>query len=328
MPNILTALLMLLGVISFGTFGYMLIEESSFIDSLFMTMITITTIGYGEIFPLSTQGRIFTMVLIVLGVGLIMFLFTRITEEVVEGNLRTMYGRLSMKKKVEGLKDHYIICGFGRIGKVICNLLNEAGTPFVVIESNPVVIHELTELGYLFLEGEAANDDILLKAGVKQAKGLVSVVSSNADNVYITLSARGLNSELYIMARSTGTEGGETKLLRAGASQVISPYYIGACRMAQHILRPTVTDFIDLTIHGGELGLRMEELAISDHGKIVNKSLMDSNIRRDFNLIVVAIKRRHGEMLFNPNPGSMIMPNDTLIVLGDYSMIKALEKIV
>jgi len=174
MPNILTALLMLLGVISFGTFGYMLIEESSFIDSLFMTMITITTIGYGEIFPLSTQGRIFTMVLIVLGVGLIMFLFTRITEEVVEGNLRTMYGRLSMKKKVEGLKDHYIICGFGRIGKVICNLLNEAGTPFVVIESNPVVIHELTELGYLFLEGEAANDDILLKAGVQQAKGLVS----------------------------------------------------------------------------------------------------------------------------------------------------------
>jgi voltage-gated potassium channel len=328
MPNILTALLMLLGVISFGTFGYMLIEESSFIDSLFMTMITITTIGYGEIFPLSTQGRIFTMVLIVLGVGLIMFLFTRITEEVVEGNLRTMYGRLSMKKKVEGLKDHYIICGFGRIGKVISNLLQEADTPFVVIESNPVVIHELTELGYHFLEGEAANDDILLKAGVKQAKGLVSVVSSNADNVYITLSARGLNSDLYIMARSTGAEGGETKLLRAGASQVISPYYIGACRMAQHILRPTVTDFIDLTIHGGELGLRMEELTISDHGKIVNKSLMDSNIRRDFNLIVVAIKRQHGEMLFNPNPGSMIMPNDTLIVLGDYAMIKALEKIV
>lgn len=328
MPNILTALIMLLGVISVGTFGYMLIEESSFIDSLFMTVITITTIGYGEIFPLSTRGRIFTMVLIVLGVGLIMFLFTRITEDVVEGNLRNMYGRLSMKKKVEGLKDHYIICGFGRIGKVISNLLHEAGTPFVVIESNPVVIHELTEMGYLFLEGEAANDDILLKAGVKQAKGLVTVVSSNADNVYITLSARGLNSELYIMARSTGTEGGETKLLRAGASRVISPYYIGACRMAQHILRPTVTDFIDLTIHGGDLGLRMEELAVSDHGKIINKSLMDSNIRRDFNLIVVAIKRRHGEMLFNPNPGSMIMPNDTLIVLGDYAMIKALEKIV
>lgn len=328
MPKILTALFMLLGVISFGTFGYMFIEESSFIDSLFMTVITITTIGYGEIFPLSTQGRIFTMVLIVLGVGLIMFLFTRITEEVIEGNLRTMYGRLSMKKKVEGLKDHYIICGFGRIGKVICNLLHEAGTNFVVIENNPVVIHELTELGYLFLEGEAANDDILLKAGVQQAKGLVSVVSSNADNVYITLSARGLNNELYIMARSTGTEGGETKLLRAGASRVISPYYIGACRMAQHILRPTVTDFIDLTIHGGELGLRMEELAISDHGKIVNKSLMDSNIRRDFNLIVVAIKRRHGEMFFNPSPSSMILPNDTLIVLGDYTMIKALEKIV
>jgi voltage-gated potassium channel len=328
MPKTLTALLLLLGVLSFGTTGYMFIEQSSLIDSLYMTVITISTIGYGEIFPLSTEGRIFTMVLILVGVGLIMFIFTKMTEAVVEGDLRTMYGRLSMKKKVDDLKNHYIICGFGRIGRVISNLLKEADTPFVVIENNHEVIRELAELGYLFLEGEASNDDMLLKAGVKRAKGLISVVSSNADNVYITLSARGLNSDLYIMARSTGTEGGETKLLRAGASRVISPYYIGACRMAQHILRPTVTDFIDLTVHGGELGLRMEELAISDHGKIGNKSLMDSNIRRDFNLIVVAIKRSHGEMLFNPNPSSMLLPDDTLIVLGDFTMIKALEKIV
>jgi len=328
MPKAISVLIMLFCVLAFGTCGFMFLEHSSFMDSLYMTMITITTIGYGEIFPLSTTGRIFNMVLIVVGVGLVMLTFSKITEAVVEGELRAIYGRLSMKKKVTELREHYIVCGFGRIGRVICNLLKEAGKPFVVIENSPEVIRELAELNYLFLDGEASSDDMLLKAGVKQAKGLVSAVSSDANNVYITLSARGLNNDLYIMARSTGTEGGETKLLRAGANKVISPYYIGACRMAQHILRPTVTDFIDLTIHGGELGLRMEELAVSDHGKIVNNTLMDSNIRRDFNLIVVAIKRGQGEMLFNPNPTSMILKDDTLIVLGDYSKIKELEKII
>ncbi|MFH2122581.1 MAG: NAD-binding protein [Pseudomonadota bacterium] len=328
MPKAVTALIMLIIVLSFGTSGYMFLEHSSFMDSLYMTMITISTIGYGEIFPLSTKGRIFTMILILVGVGFVMFMFSKITEAVVEGELRAIYGRLNMKKKVTELNDHYIICGFGRIGRVICDLLKEANKPFVVIENSPKVIRELTELNYLFLDGEASSDDMLLKAGVKRARGLISVVSSDADNVYITLSARGLNNDLYIMTRSSGTDGGETKLLRAGANRVISPYYIGACRMAQHILRPTVTDFIDLTLDSGELGLRMEELSVSDHGKIVNNTLMDSNIRRDFNLIVVAIKRAQGEMLFNPNPTSMILKNDTLIVLGDYGKIKALELII
>ncbi|MBA3005171.1 MAG: NAD-binding protein [Proteobacteria bacterium] len=328
MPKAVTALIMLIVVLSFGTSGYMFLEHSSFMDSLYMTMITISTIGYGEIFPLSTKGRIFTMVLILVGVGLVMFMFSKITEAVVEGELRAIYGRLNMKKKVTELNDHYIICGFGRIGRVICDLLKEANKPFVVVENSPKVIRELSDLNYLFLDGEASSDDMLLKAGVKRAKGLISVVSSDADNVYITLSARGLNNDLYIMARSSGTDGGETKLLRAGANRVISPYYIGACRMAQHILRPTVTDFIDLTLDSGELGLRMEELSVSDHGRIVNKTLMDSNIRRDFNLIVVAIKRAQGEMLFNPNPTSMILKNDTLIVLGEYTKIKELEQIV
>jgi len=328
MHKSVTALIMLVVILSFGTFGYMFIEHSSFMDSLYMTMITISTIGYGEVFPLDTKGRIFTMVLILVGVGFVMFMFSKITEAVVGGELRAIYGRLNMKKKVLGLTDHYIICGFGRIGRVICNLLKEADKPFVVIENDPDVIEELAELNYLFLDGEASSDDTLIQAGVERAKGLISVVSTDADNVYITLSARGLNNDLYIMARSSGTDGGETKLLRAGANRVISPYYIGACRMAQQILRPTVTDFIDLTVHSGELGLRMEELTVSDHGTIVNSTVKDSNIRRDYNLIVVAIKRDQGEMLFNPNPNSMILTNDTLIVLGDYTKIKELEKII
>jgi voltage-gated potassium channel len=328
MSKFITALIMLLAILSFGTFGYMFIEHSSFVDSLYMTMITISTIGYGEIFPLSTMGRIFTMVLILVGVGFVLFMFSKVTEAVVGGELRALYGRLNMKKKVLELSDHYIICGFGRIGRVICHLLKEADKPFVVIENDPEVVQELADLNYLFLDGEASSDDTLLQAGVERAKGLISVVSTDADNVYITLSARGLNNDLYIMARSSGTDGGETKLLRAGANRVISPYYIGACRMAQQILRPTVTDFIDLTVHSGDLGLRMEELTVSDHGSVLNTTVKDSNIRRDYNLIVVAIKRDQGEMLFNPNPNSMILKNDTLIVLGDYTKIKELEKII
>ena len=328
MPKSVIALIMLVAILSFGTFGYMFIEHSSFVDSLYMTMITISTIGYGEIFPLSTTGRIFTMVLILVGVGFVMYMFSKITEAVVGGELRALYGRLNMKKKVFELSDHYIICGFGRIGRVICHLLKDADKPFVVIENDPDVVQELADLNYLFLDGEASSDDTLLEAGVERAKGLISVVSTDADNVYITLSARGLNNDLYIMARSSGTDGGETKLLRAGANRVISPYYIGACRMAQQILRPTVTDFIDLTVHSGDLGLRMEELTVSDHGSVLNTTVKDSNIRRDYNLIVVAIKRDQGEMLFNPNPNSMILKNDTLIVLGDYTKIKELEKII
>jgi voltage-gated potassium channel len=169
---------------------------------------------------------------------------------------------------------------------------------------------------------------MLLKAGVEKANGLIAVVSSDADNVYIALSARGLSPNLYIMARSSGVEGVEKKLLQAGANKVLSPYYIGATRMAHHVLRPTVTDFIDLTVSGGELGLRLEELRVSEKGQLTNKTVMESNIRRDFDLIVVAIKRSQGEMQFNPNLGTSILSGDTLVVLGEYEKIKQLEKII
>lgn len=323
--TLLTALL-LTGVLLFGSSGYMLIEGTTFLDALYMTMITISTVGYGEAVHLSPAGRYFTMVLILSGVGLVMFIFGEITRAIVEGGLQSVYGRMQMKKKVAGLRKHYIICGFGRIGKVISKLLHEDGKPFVVIDKDPVELDRLAELGYLFLEGEASDDELLIKAGVKEARALIAVVSSDADNVYISLSARGLNPNLFIMARSSSESGVETKLLRAGANKVISPYYIGACRMAQHVLRPTVTDFIDLTVGGGELGLRLEEMNVSEKAAWVNKSLLDSKIRKNFDLIVVAIKRGGAEMLFNPNPETTIMAGDTLVVLGEYSKIKELEK--
>jgi len=318
--------MLLLIVLAFGTSGYMLIEGSSFQDSLYMTVITITTVGYGEMVHLSPAGRFFTMVLILVGAGLVIYIFGKVTEAVVEGGLRSILGKINIKKKVAKLKNHYIVCGFGRIGKVICKILHENNRPFVVIESNTEEVPLINEMGYLVLDGEASDDDVLLKAGIKSAKGLIAVASSDATNVYISLSARGLNPDLFIMARSSGDEGAETKLLRAGADKVISPYFIGALRMAQLIVRPTVTDFIDLTVGAGQLGLRMEELIVSPKSKYANLALQQSGIRQKYDLIVVAIKRKEGEMLFNPNPQTVTMPGDTLIVLGEHDHIKEFEK--
>ena len=317
----------LLAVILFaGTAGYMRIEHASFLDSLYMTVITITSVGYGEIIPLSAAGRIFTMALIVVGIGFVLYLVGEITEAMVEGGMRRILGRNNMEKRVAALKDHYIVCGFGRIGKVICKNLKEHNIPFVVVESNPEEIQQIDELGYLAMLGSASNDDMLLKAGIKSARGLIAVVSSDAENVYIILSARGLNPDLFIMARSSGAEGSETKLLRAGADKVISPYFIGACRMAQLVVRPTVVDFLDLAVHGGELGLRLEELRVSEDSSIAGKKLRESGLRQEYDLIVVAIKREQGEMRFNPSPETSILPGDILVVLGEHSHIAALEK--
>ena len=231
-----------------------------------------------------------------------------------------------MEKRVAALKDHYIVCGFGRIGKVICKNLKESKLPFVVVESDTQEVQKIDELGYLALPGNASSDEMLLKAGIKQAKGLIAVVSSDAENVYIILSAKGLNPKLFIMARSSGTEGAETKLLRAGANKVVSPYSIGAHRMAQLVVRPTVVDFLDLTVSGGELGLRLEELRVSEHSPLAGKRLMDSGLRKEYDLIVVAIKREDGDMQFNPKPQTSILPGDILVVLGEHEHITALEK--
>lgn len=326
MNRTVSGIIIFSALLSLGTFGYMILEEASFVDAAYMTIITITTVGYGEVIPLSPAGKYFTMALIMVGVCYVLYLFSVITETMVEGGLRQFLGGKNMEKKVEKLKDHYIVCGFGRIGKVICDLLHENRRPFVVIENSADQINKLEELGYLALHGEATHDEMLLRAGIKNAKGLIAVVSSDADNVYIILSAKGLNPDLYILARSSGEDGTETKLLRAGATKVISPYYIGACRMAHLLVRPTVIDFIDLTLHAGELGLRLEEMRVSDKSKLIGKTLAGSEVRKIFNLIVVAIKRNQGEMLFNPSPDSTILAGDILVVLGEHDHIASFEK--
>jgi len=326
MRKFVVVLILFCMVILSGTFGYMTLEGLAFWDAMYLTIITIATVGYGDMVPIHPAGKIFTIFLVFAGAGLVMYTISKITEAMVEGSLQKILERRKMDKKIAGLNGHYIICGFGRIGQVICELLDEAGRPFLVIERDTDVLKEIDEAGYLAIQGEASEDDILLAAGIERASGLIAVVSTDADNLYITLTARGLNPSLFILARSSGSPGTRTKLLRAGASKVISPYYIGARRMAQLILRPTVTDFIDLAMYAGELGLRLEEIPVSSGAAFVNKNLMDSGIRKRYDVIVVAIKREDGRMHFNPKPDTMILAGDIMIVLGESEHINALMR--
>ncbi len=315
-------ILLLLG----GTFGYMILENTGFWSGMYLTIITVFTVGYGDIVPIYPAGKVFTVFLVITSVSFVMYTFSKITETMLEGELRGLFKRRKMNQQVARQQDHYIVCGFGRIGKEICKILNEHNRSFVVIDNNPEEIETIEELGYLDFQGEASDDDVLLRAGIKKAQGLISVVSTDADNLYITLTARGLNPNLYIMARSSGTAGVQTKLLRAGASKVISPYSIGARRMAHLIVRPTVTDFIDLTMKANELDLSMEELFVGMGSQLVGTSLIDSGIRKNHDAIVIGIKREDGKMLFNPKPDTLILAGDILIVLGGYEDIASLSK--
>lgn len=316
----------LLALLLAGPLGYKLLEGMSFLEGLYLTAITITTVGYGDLAPVTAAGRLFTILLIFSGVGYVMYLFSQITETMVEGGLHQIVAKRRMQKKVTKLHDHYIICGFGRIGQEICSLLKENNRPFVVIESNEAVIETLDRLGYAEMRGDASDDDILLAAGIKQAKGLVTAVSSDEKNVYITLTARGLNQKLFILARSSGLPGAVKKLERAGASRVISPYSIGARRMAQLIVRPTVVDFLDLATQAGDLGLRMEELVVGEQAHCVGKTLIETGVRKKYGIIVVAIKRAELPMIFNPGSETKIMAGDILIVLGESSHITAMAE--
>jgi voltage-gated potassium channel len=316
MRKIIIIAVIFLALLFGGAFGYMILENTGFWMGMYLTVITVFTVGYGDIVPIHPAGRVFTVFLVISSVSFVMYTFSKITETMIEGELRGLFKRRKMNKQISRLRDHYIVCGFGRIGKEICKILQEHHRPFLVIEKDEEESKSLDELQYMRLEGDAADDDVLQSAGIDRAKGLVSVVASDADNLYITLTARGLNPSLYIMARSSGGPGVQTKLKRAGASKVISPYSIGARRMAHLIVRPTVSDFIDLTMRAGELDLMMEELKVSEASHLNGKNLIESEIRKKYDVIVVAIKRQDGVMLFNPRSETVIMAGDILIVLG------------
>jgi voltage-gated potassium channel len=326
--NFIFAATMLILVLSMGTAGYMILEQWNFLDSLYMTVITISTVGFSEVKPVSDQGRILTMTILVSGLGVLGYLVGSLTRTLVEGQILEVMGRKRLERQIKALKDHYIICGYGRVGRIVCEEIKRTRpTSLVVIDKESYVTTKVEEDGHLYILGDATEEECLLKAGIRAAKGLATALDSEADNVYITITARGLNPKLYILARA-GRIGSEKKLVHAGADVVVSPHQIGGFRMAQALLRPTVTEFFDFTLADPHIAFTIEEIPVSPTSKLYDVTLVDSGIRRQFDLIVVAIKKASGEMLYNPASHTQIEIGDTLIALGQKSNLIELSKIL
>jgi voltage-gated potassium channel len=319
---LLLSLIVILFVV--GTVGYMVVEGASFLDGLYMTVITLASVGYREVVPLSAQGKIFTIGLITLGVGTVSFTIFTIGGIVVEGQVRKILGRRHLERQIKALNNHYIVCGFGRMGRVLVQQLAREEVPFVVIENNEEKLKLVAATDHLHVVGDATTEDVLEAANIRKARGLVTTVASDADNLFITLSARGLNPEMFIMARAFD-ERSEGKLLRAGANRVVDPYRIGGMRLAHAILRPAVVEFMEFATHRAHLELEMEELRVMEGSQLSGVSLKDSQIRTRFGLMIIAVKRIDGSMLFNPPSDTVMDEGDVLIAIGKPDDLKELE---
>lgn len=324
--KLLVVFILLLFILALGTLGYRMIEGWGIIDSFYTTVTTISTVGYGDFAPVTWQGRLFTVFLVLIGVGTMLYAVSMLAEVMVEDRLKKILGRGSMENRIEGMKHHYIICGFGRMGSLICREMAEEKAPFVIIEKSPEVLERIVDEDYIYLRGDATDDKSLLRAGVKRAKGVVCVLSSDAENLYVILTAKELNPDAYILSRCE-EEASEHRLLRAGADRVISPYTMGGMRMAMAILKPAMMDFIEITTRRQSLELRMEELAVSDASIVIGRSLEAAEIRKSYGLIIVAVKKDSGKMIFNPPAGYVIEKGDRLIALGEDEDVNRFAKI-
>jgi len=325
--NLVISFLLAICFVVIGTTGYMIIEGWSLLDAVYMTVITLTTVGYREVHAVSDFGKIYTILLILSGVTFFLYVAGAVVQFMVEGRIRIILGRRSLEKKIDRLKDHYIVCGYGRIGRVLCKRLKSRPIDVVVIENDRDLIPVMDEDKMLYISGDASNEINLNKAGIKRAKGLIAALATDTDNVFLVLTARQLSSDLYIIARSSQRES-KSKLMAAGANKVESPYDMGAVGMAQRIIRPTVTSFLDLALAHGRKDIQMEEIPVGPSSSLANVVLKDSGIRQQFNLIIIAIKKSDDSMLFNPSFETVITGGDTVIAVGEAENLHKLEKIL
>jgi voltage-gated potassium channel len=283
-----TALALVL-LISIGTAGYRVLEGFTLLESLYMTVITITTVGYGELHVLSPAGRIFTMLLILGGGGVAAYTVTASAGYLVSGQWRNQWDARRRRKMLDTLNRHVIVCGFGRVGRYVTQDLKSEGIPFVILEKDVERMEQTRRFGYLALQGNAANEGLLEQAGIRRARGLVAAVDSDAENVYITLTARGLNPALNIIARANFEES-ESKLLRAGADRVLLPYSLSGRRMVTMLLRPEIADFLDEVASAGGMELLIEQVKIGKASKLVGLTLAEAKSRLQLNVSVLAYK--------------------------------------
>jgi voltage-gated potassium channel len=315
---------MLVTVVAGGTLGYMVIEGWGPWDAFYMTVITVTTVGYREVHDLSRPGQVFTVLLLFGGVGAALYTFTLLATVVVEGGLRTRFQHRRQLRMLDRITNHFIICGYGRIGSIVARQFQRQGVPIVVLERDGERMRAAIANGALAVEGDASQEDVLRRVRIDRARGLVAAVGTDAENVYAVLSARELRPDLYIVSRAE-TDDAIAKLKRAGADRVISPYQIGANHIAQTALRPAVVDFVELATGTDNLDLTMEEILIAPGSALEGRTLLDASLRQRFGIIVVGIQHSDSRMEFNPSPDRSIQTGDKLVVLGRADSLKGLE---
>jgi len=321
--RILGALGVLLVVFAIGSVGYHFIEGMNFFDGFYMTFITITTIGFAELKNLTDGGRILTMVVFVMGIGVISYIASQTTQLLFESEI---FRKRAMKKQLERMDNHYILCGYGRIGHRIAHVLREAKIPIVVVENRDSSIERIKEDKFLYVEGDAQEESVLKEAGVERAKGLICTLSRDQDNVFVTLIARELNENIFILVR-TNQRANTRKILRSGANKVISPYEVGADRMANVILRPHVDQFMNRLLGGSTQDHIFDEVKVSEGSNLAGKTLAEAQIRQKYFVVIIAIipEGRTSSIKFNPGSDDVINEGDSLIVLGDVDRIEELR---
>jgi voltage-gated potassium channel len=318
------SIIALVAIVVIGVIGYMLIEGWPFLDAIYMTITTITTVGFREVHPLSDAGRIFSIVLIIFGVGGALYILTTVMGYILEGQFGITMGRRRMKNRIARLKDHFILCGYGRVGQEIARAFSEEGVPFVIIANNQEHIAQAEKEGHLYLFGDATSDEVLKEVGIERAHGLVAAVGSDTDNTFITLSARELRPDLFIEARSSTSES-EGKLRRAGADRVISPHAIGGRRMAMLALRPAVVDFIDTVTYGRGRELQLENVDVAGGSPLIGRNMEQARSR--VGVTVLAMRKKSGKLMANPPGEETIEEGDRLIVIGTKKRLAALESL-
>jgi voltage-gated potassium channel len=325
-------LLLILGalavVLTGGTLGFIFIEHYPPFDAFYMTLITISTVGYEEVHPLSHAGKVFNSFLIFFGVTIMLLAVGGMTQAIIELELNQYFGKRRTKKMIDALQDHYIVCGYGRIGRGAATELQRAGVPFLIVDQNEDRVEWAMKSGMLAVLADATDDETLREAGVLRAKGLIATLGSDADNLFVILSAKALKPSLLVSAR-IASEQSEKKMRLAGADYVFAPYDMTGNRMAQVMLKPHVFQFIDFTTTKSMgLDVGIEQVRVPEKSEYVSKTLLETNIRKELGVIVLAIRKSGGQMIFNPPAEAEIAAGDHLIVMGEANDLRRLEQVV
>ncbi len=319
---------MRLGIVAFllvnvvGSIGYYALGFSP-LDAVYQTVTTVSTVGFRELQPLNSVGKVYTIVLIILGVGTVLTTFTVVVEAFIEGQLRDIYGRRRMERTIAGMSGHVIVCGWGRVGQAIAHFVAAAGQPLVVLDVDP---QRLVGVSHATLVGDATDDAVLQAAGIDRAAALVAAIDTDAENLFVSLSGRSLRPDLFIVARAR-TRSSEEKLRRAGANRVVNPQALGGERMAAFVLQPHVAEFVDVVMHDGSLEFRLEEVEVTPSSPLAGRTIRDAHIRDASGALVLALRSEDGSFLTNPDPSTVVSAGQILIVVGTAEQLGRLRQL-